>query len=411
MEPLKGKRLLMIAHGHPDFNKGGAEIAAYRLYKELRDQGSDAYFLARTQLAPHGGAAFSHRADGREILFHTNMDDGFIFSNVKTRHLWKDFAELLSIVKPDIVHLHHYFLLGVEIFQVIKNVLPNCRVILTLHEYLAICHQHGQMLKTNGKLCYKANARDCNRCFPDFEPGDFLLREHYIKQQFAHVDHFVSPSAFLKQRYVDWGLANDQIHVIENGQLPLDQAPEKRPQNVIKLGYFGQLNPVKGIDVLLKAIGLLEPSVRSKLHLEIHGANFDQQTSDFQRKIKKLIKPIKRHVTFVGSYEPHELTRIMSTMHWAVVPSTWWENSPMVIQEAQANHLPLIVSDIGGMVEKVEHEVNGLTFRVGSPVALAETLTRVVDEPELFRRCCEGVKPPLTIFKSLEAHLPLYFGH
>ena len=51
------KRILIMAHGHPDINKGGAEIAAYNLFNELRAQNEDAYFMARTGLTPHGGAA------------------------------------------------------------------------------------------------------------------------------------------------------------------------------------------------------------------------------------------------------------------------------------------------------------------------------------------------------------------
>ena len=64
-------RTLIVSHGHPDFNKGGAEVAAYNLYSAMRDRGEDAFFLARTSQPPHGGAAFSSRKDKREILFHT----------------------------------------------------------------------------------------------------------------------------------------------------------------------------------------------------------------------------------------------------------------------------------------------------------------------------------------------------
>ena len=60
----------------------------------------------------------------------------------------------------------------------------------------------------------------------------------------------------------------------------------------------------------------------------------------------------------------------MAEIDWVVVPSIWWENSPLVIQEAFLHGRPVICSDIGGMAEKVEHEVNGLHFRVGDHAAL-----------------------------------------
>jgi glycosyltransferase involved in cell wall biosynthesis len=61
------------------------------------------------------------------------------------------------------------------------------------------------------------------------------------------------------------------------------------------------------------------------------------------------------------------------------VPSVWWENSPVVIQEARRAGTPLIVSDIGGMAEKTEPGVDGLHFRRGSPVDLARAMLDAAD--------------------------------
>jgi glycosyltransferase involved in cell wall biosynthesis len=60
-----------------------------------------------------------------------------------------------------------------------------------------------------------------------------------------------------------------------------------------------------------------------------------------------------------------------------VVPSIWWENSPVVIQEALAANVPLIASDIGGMAEKVRADIDGLHFLVGDYVDLAEKMSRI----------------------------------
>ena len=46
---------------------------------------------------------------------------------------------------------------------------------------------------------------------------DFWLRKHFIQKHFEAADMFVSPSEFLRQRYVDWGIPADFIRVIENG--------------------------------------------------------------------------------------------------------------------------------------------------------------------------------------------------
>src|SRR5690606_6516996 len=74
-EPMSSDRILVIAHGHPAHSKGGAEVAAYHMFKELRGRGIDAMFLARTDGPSHGGSAFSTYGSDRELLFHTGMSD------------------------------------------------------------------------------------------------------------------------------------------------------------------------------------------------------------------------------------------------------------------------------------------------------------------------------------------------
>lgn len=410
---LDVKRILVISHGHPDFNKGGAEVAAYNLFKGLQQNGIDAYFLARTGLPPHGGAAFSSRNGEREILFHTTMDDGFLFSNIKTRHLWQEFRDLLHLLKPDVIHLHHYFLLGIEILTEIRNTLPDVKLVLTLHEYLAICHNKGLMLKTNGKLCDKSSPRDCNNCFNAIQPGDFFLREQYIKTHFNAVDMFISPSHFLKQRYVQWGINSDLISVIENGLPYLDFKDHSRklPERVdetITFAFFGQINPYKGIDILLKAVTLLPKSVRKRVRVEIHGANLDQQESEYQKKISTLLADVGKCVIFQGAYEQHEMPSLLGAVDWAIVPSVWWENSPVVIQEALAAKVPLIVSNIGGMAEKVTHGRDGLQFRYGNPADLANIIELCVSSPDLRKELSENIKPVFSLDSCLRDHMAIY---
>jgi glycosyltransferase involved in cell wall biosynthesis len=79
-----------------------------------------------------------------------------------------------------------------------------------------------------------------------------------------------------------------------------------------------------------------------------------------------------------------------------VVPSIWWENSPLVIQEARMNHRPVIASGVGGMAEKVRHEVDGLHFPVGDAHGLADTIRRAIESPEMwdrFRDELDGAHP------------------
>ena len=78
------KKILIIAHGHPDVHKGGAEIAAYQLFNEYETLGHDVTFLARSEEAPHGGAAFSVRNKG---LFRADLVDSLFIDRCHRSHL------------------------------------------------------------------------------------------------------------------------------------------------------------------------------------------------------------------------------------------------------------------------------------------------------------------------------------
>jgi glycosyltransferase involved in cell wall biosynthesis len=98
----------------------------------------------------------------------------------------------------------------------------------------------------------------------------------------------------------------------------------------------------------------------------------------------------------------------MRQVDWVVVPSIWWENSPLVIQEAFLHGRPLIVADIGGMAEKVAHGISGLHFRVGSAEDLADRLGEALTTPELWDRLRAGAPTPISHRIAAEQHLALY---
>jgi hypothetical protein len=98
----------------------------------------------------------------------------------------------------------------------------------------------------------------------------------------------------------------------------------------------------------------------------------------------------------------------MAQIDWVVMPSIWWENSPVVIQEAFHHRRPVICSDIGGMAEKVQHGINGLHFRVGSAEDLADRLTEAMTDTALWKELSAGCPEPLTAAACAAAHAALY---
>jgi len=404
-------RILVMAHAHPDFSLGGGELAAYNLFKAYRENRAveDAWFLGRADRGRGPTGAIRLRRPN-EYVWEQGVHDWHMMKAANQESLTTWFADLIRGLKPTIVHTHHYAHLGLEYLRVIKQVDPNIRIYMTLHEYMAICRNNGQMVKTGGmKLCGRESFDDCRQCFPEQTAEDFWLRKHYFQSHFKLVDGFISPSNFLRERYIQWGLKPEQIVVIENGQAdekPLAPRPLRKGMKRNRFGFFGQINPYKGIDVVLEALLQMPEADRKKIVLEVHGTD-QWAAKDFQDKVRELREPLEKEgvVQWVGSYQPHELRNRMAGIDWVLIPSIWWENSPMVIQEAFVCGRPVICSDIGGMHEKVKPGVNGLHVQTANALAWGQTLLSAATSTTLWDKLVGGVKRPITVSECAAVHL------
>lgn len=407
-------RVAIFSHGHPTFSKGGAELAAYHLFNGINQTTEyDAWFIGRaSENLLHLGTPVS-AINEREYLIAGNAESFHLSSTIALGDN-SDFAEMLRNINPDVIHFHHYVWLGIEMIRAAKRTCPNAKIILTLHEYIAICNNSGQMIKTNGKLCYQYSPRECSLCFPDKTPEDFFLRERYIKTYFNLVDQFISPSEFLRQRYIDWGIPAEKIQVIENG-LPAGEklSPICLEENEIRgrFAYFGQINPFKGVDVVIEAFANLPKKIRKKVSLDIYGSGLEWQQESYRNKINQLLADNKKHVRYHGSYEPEELGRLMASVDWVVMGSIWWENSPLVIQEAYKFGKPVICPDIGGMAEKVKNNISGIHYRARDSISLTKVIEKIGDGKVDYEKLCEQLPCILTNEECAAAHLDLYNQH
>ncbi len=412
-------RVLFFVHGHPEFIRGGAEQVALELFEAFRERDdTDPVLVART-----GDPAFIHPgtllgvvdgSDDQILLFseHVGPDDYFFGTaagkELYTRHI----AALLEDLRPDVVHFQHSELIGFEAIRAVRKVLPKVPILYTLHEYRPICNAGGQMVRTKDyELCTHASPQRCHQCFPEHSPGRFYVRERYIKAQLELVDRFIAPSRFLLERYVSWGLPREKIIELDHGRHPLEPAPARHlgpGEKRSSFGFFGQLNPYKGVDVLVEAMALLERQGRDDIRLYLSGANLDLQPKAIRKRLKKLLRKSPDTVSFLGSYHPSQLKGRMGQVDWVVIPSIWWENSPLVVQEAFMHGRPVVTSNIGGMAEKVDDGVNGLHFAVGEPQDLARVLVEAADTEGLWERLRAGIPAVTSSAAAAERHAEIY---
>jgi glycosyltransferase involved in cell wall biosynthesis len=401
------RRVLQICHNHPQVRPGGAEVYAHELHRHLRDDDRwEPTFLARSgppqslDGAPHDGARIGpvEGTDDEYLLYPEGYDFDWMFGTMRrSKGLYtEDLRRLLLTLRPEVVHFQHTLFIGYDALRETRRTLPDVPIVYTLHEFLPICHNKGQMVRTTDRsLCTEASPRRCGECFPDLAPDEFLLRKRFIQAQLDLVDLFVAPSETLRERFVEWGIPRERILLEDYGRVPSPPLGEvSRPAPHETLGIFGQLNPYKGIDVLLRAMRSMGEEAPQ---LRVHGANLDLQEHSFRDEISALIADAGDKVTSLGPYPPQRAGEMMAAVDWVVVPSIWWENSPLVIQEAFNRGRPVICSDVGGMAEKVTDGVNGLWFKVGDADSLAATIRRAVATPGLWEQLRAGIPPVHTM--------------
>lgn len=409
-------RVLYLIHGHDQLSVGGAENAAFSLFREAQGHAAiEAWILAAVHTSKgvlaHGELRTMDHSD-REYLIGTSCE-WFQLTNVHISSMRRSLKRLLDYIEPDIIHLQHYVHFGIDIIPLLQCLCPRAKIVLTLHEYLALCMNNGQMVTTGAlKLCEKATPLACSMCYPKHSLPDLFLRQHYIKTILEGCDALISPSHFLIDRYRACGIEHPNFHMIENG-LPSVLQPcqssvvDSDALKLHRFAYFGQLNLFKGCLVLLKAVQLLRERTDSAFVVNIYGANLEAQPEDFQQDFHDLYDQVKDRVSLRGSYRQAELPDLMQDNDWVIVPSVWWENSPVVIQEAFCHGRPVIGSNIGGTAEKIDG-LGGIIFSAGSERALANVMKKALGNLSLYQALKLQIKAPQTAPECLDAHINVY---
>ena len=381
--------IAVVAHTHPSVTKGGAEIAAYTLYEGLRALGVDAIFICACPLQDRDKLLL---ASPREFAVITDPQRYDHFYQLSSAEVWRQLKAILVAQNVRLVSFHHYLNHGMNALRALA-VETDIPFAITLHEFLAICNHHGQMVTRPGRrLCTMATDVACATCFPEHTRQQFKLRRELIRGALLPAAGYISPSHFLADRMVAWGLPREKFVVIENGlrSLPPREDRVRAEGSLWNFGYFGQITPFKGADTLLDTIELLakQPGIEKKIRIKVHG-NIIGQEPEFVERFNKIFDT-HAFTHYAGPYDNADVHSLMSACDYILVPSTWWENSPVVIQEAYAAGRPLICTGIGGMAEKVPSRRSGLHFRLKDGVDLARVMSEAADEV-LYKALCANI--------------------
>ena len=154
--------------------------------------------------------------------------------------------------------------------------------------------------------------------------------------------------------------------------------PHTELRRPVNLGLLGQIAPHKGHDDALEALRLLG----SGYHLSIAGKGEAAYTEDLRRRSQGL------PVDFLGFVS---LPEFFKTVDILLVPS-WEEPFGIVLLEAMASGIPIVSTAVGGPLDIVRADRDGVLVQPHDPRALAAEVRRLASDSDFRTRCVTSAR-------------------
>lgn len=414
----------------------GTETYTLELAQALKKMGHDPIILTALPLWEEGGTDqfyFTYDYDGLEVhCLDFNLKPHTSFKQIYYRpELYPVYDEILDAIKPDIVHVTHIINHTATLLEVLRD--KKIPAVATLTDFFGICF-NAKLDREDGTLCRGPNKKstNCLQCYlrkVDIFPVQQILNRNFIKTGFItylasrvlpylvtsswanknyiagqilgvteRVDllrrlydtyrYMVAPTDFLYEAYLTNDFYPEKLKKINFG-VNLDlvkehQTPRKMTGSRIRFGFIGQLSAHKGVDLLINAYLKVKSD---NMSLSIYGS--PDQDSPYMHELLRLSSGVSQ-IKFCGTFPREELPARLSELDVLVIPSRWYENSPLVLLYALATRTPVIVTDVKGMSEFVKDGFNGYTFKKNSVEELTALMQKIVDDPSCVERLSQN---------------------
>lgn len=417
-------RRLHILHAIHDFlprHVAGSEIYAFDLCTALAARHHVTVLCAEYDPARRHGEVRWRVHGGLPVVEVVNNWTGTAFSDTyRPAALRGVLGHVLDALEPDVLHVHNLLNLSFDLPADARA--RGIPVVATAHDYTLVCPSGGQRLhQADQHLCGEIDPARCARCFGQSPfgarmafaalgsprplarmaraargalPGmtaraaglvrcgarlrvtteDVRARLADAREVLRMFDVISAPSAFIASELSRLGADPSTLRVSDYGFVRLEPLPRARRGGPLRLGFVGTLVWHKGVHVAIDALRLL-PSGACELLVYGDPAVFPEYAARLAAAAAGL--PVR----FMGRFDRSRTAEVYAGIDLLVVPSLWFENSPLVIHEAFMAGVPVVGSRIGGIPGLVRDGWNGLLFETGSAPALAAALAHLLDEP------------------------------
>jgi glycosyltransferase involved in cell wall biosynthesis len=263
-------------------------------------------------------------------------------------------ARLMRRFRPDLVHAHNLFSRTTEVAALLRTTY-RIPLVTTLHL--------GRL--EGGSRALRALVRTY-----ELTLGRYIVRRS---------DHVTCVSSAVAEHARRIGGRVTSVTVIPNGvDTGLFHPRPGRNSSGEAVLFVGRLVPNKGPETLIKAVPLVlarHPQARFLI------AGDGPLRNRLEEQARKL--DVEEAVHFLGIRK--DVPDLMREAALLVRPSSL-EGMPLVVLEAMASAIPTVATPVGGTPELVKDGVHGFLVPVGSSAALAEAITRLLDDRPLAQK-------------------------
>ena len=416
-------RILLVVHKYPPFSIGGTEIYTRNLAYELQRRGHEVWVYFRREMPTSTFQAIEEGIGPIQARYVAFPPEKGPLAAWKTfQHTYRnpeieaDFQSFLERFNPDVVHFQHTMALSAHLIPIARE--KGYPVALTLHDYWFIC-ANAQLVWPDHRPCRGKGLLEwnCARCalqrlnpvplrYILRPPASLLLarRDHSVREAALAAHLWIAPSRFLIRQYQAAHFPPQRFFFLENGidveRIYRYAVPQRRQSGPLQVTFIGSLAWQKGVHILVEAFRGLSPMLAQ---LRIYG-NPDVFPT-YSQQLRREANP--RNTEFMGAVPNEEVGKVLSGSDVIVVPSLWYENSPVIIQEAFAARVPVVASRLGALQEKIQ-PAWGELFPPGDPQALQALILKLASHRDILHEWKKHLPSPMSIGQHTEILENLY---
>ena len=410
-------KVLLALHGFPPELHGGTEAAVLALARGLMARGHDVLVVAGS--IDHGPSfrRTEGEFDGLRVIRLHRADLYFDhWQKSYSAAASEAFEAILTEERPDLVHVHHWIRLSRDLVACAAR--ASIPAAITLHDHWSSCLVTFRVRPDTREACDAPLAPSpCLACaalvpprtpWVPAEAQAMALAAHRadLARELRLARAVLAPTrshAETVARMLGLDAGGIAVHAVPNGRdlgwARRDAPPAPTGDQPLVLASWGNLHPLKGFDLVLRAVAALPDPRRVRLHLA--GAEVDP---DHARRLRDLARDLD--ATFHGPFQPDDLPgHPVGEAHALVSGTRARESWGLVADEACALGLPMVLPRAGAFPERLEEGRGALFYRPGDRADLTRILARLLEEPGLAADLRAGLPETEVFAPGLDAHV------